>query len=1491
MIESQLNVIGGVNLDKDPRSLKQNELSYAKDMEVTSLDAATDMSASPMPSSTEIYNIPSLSSRNQYLRVKFIDTVSSYTLYFKDQSGNNIGPGSFSVAVSPGDTATDFIADINTVLNPYSFTASFDDQQGDYISLALVSGSTPIPFTLTQIEVDGSVSTNIPIFMLQEYVNIPSALNRVFRPLQTIFLDNIMFVFSSVPNDAYGQIGYAVKDLNGDWTYTELVTSSELIFFNNKPIEIQGEKITNSQYAFYWINTFGKPKVIYVPDTLGQYAPLKYSMDSFEVESSGLFTLESIGQQTDLQIQNPSRPEFTSQNDAGGILDSGTYWYFTQVGINNDYSEWSVPTNPVAVFKEGVNSPSSGFNVRGDKTPQTTSKSNVITIKSANFPVYNKVRLGYVICQGGAYSGKIVGEYDVTANEFSIEHTGYESLQSDYDIGFFPPVQEVFTYAGNCQVKKNRFNLADVEVQRDANLESIFQNVTLGQDTADLNSTGYVTATETPLFKVSRGEYIESGRGEVSLNLSVNTANGDFNPSSAYFVAPDNWFVPPTNGDYFLTISLNGKLIGTGGFLSLYVVDLVTGVKVLEIPVGNQLTNTSYNFRKTLIVTLTTSMKLAYKYFVNNGSNINVSSISFVGTKVISDYNYKYLKAGEFQNSINIANKVGYMVNETYPFYARVHYKSGYISNWYYVGSYKFSGGSSLATTTNGFLSNISGDTLTYGLTINGLDISSIKDEILRIEIGRGLANQSVLGTGIFIPTHKVYGGNEGGNYNVGLYTGNTSGGSYGQNVANSSSNRYFGVMICPDWLVNGFPEYQNGDKIVNYGQQDATLASFLIAGANTKWGTGTDLNGRFVPFTTQTPQEIGVVDAASCDFNTSSRILENDAQSMFLSARLDQTGSVDTLSVKCMAMTLDTKIIPVSGTASGNDFGSYYVQYIRDIAEVNPKDLSIVSCGYFIEIDKSTPNILPEQLVFGGDTYTQKTYTKILYNAYNPDTASGGTLSSFVGYYSQNRINQQLRYVDTTFDNKPFPMGTVLNDYLFTTYNANEQFQIDRGYTWELPLNNGVAYNSKIIQEKYFRSRIYYSQQKPLGSIVDTYRTILPNDYKDLPAKNGKIVALYDTNDVMVAIQLTAVHVLPYQSDVVLSSADGSIYIGNGGVYSQREIQVSSYGSKFKTATLLAENAAGNLQVYWFSTTANAFLRYGPDGTKNLSEENNWRTYFLNKSKLCINDFDVVLGFDRNRKSVFITARAVNSDVPLYDSGVTYSIGDKVRYGALNKYKSFEQTLDVYQSKTNSNTGNNPFDSSANWEVIPETNVEYYNKWTAVWNEKYNYFTGELTVLPERYFNFNGIVIVPRGIPSYNSMYELFGGTTILQWLSNGTTFKQGTFIVEYSINTKGAGFYPERINGVGIQVGMNHNESNNPSVMVYTALQNEDNVSNGPSLMNPTDFEFLNGQIGVGVYPNAQDEIIIGDWVKVRYTSQLFYRIFSLVSKMYIKRRILSK
>jgi len=323
------------------------------------------------------------------------------------------------------------------------------------------------------------------------------------------------------------------------------------------------------------------------------------------------------------------------------------------------------------------------------------------------------------------------------------------------------------------------------------------------------------------------------------------------------------------------------------------------------------------------------------------------------------------------------------------------------------------------------------------------------------------------------------------------------------------------------------------------------------------------------------------------------------------------------------------------------------------------------------------------------------------LYNALNPDTAKLGTLTSFLGYYSQNKINQQMRFVDKAFTNLPFPFGTKLGDYLFGVYDAGEQFQIDLGYDWSNKLSEGRAYNANIPVQSSLKARIYYSQQKPLNALQDFYRVILPNDYKDLAAKDGEINGLYDINENMVALQPFKVNVLPYQSDVGLSAADGSLYIGSGGVYAQRQRPISSYGASIKSATLVAENESGNSQLYWFSSAANALMRYGGDGLKNLSVQDGWRTYFFNNTNLVENEFDVVLGFDRDRALVLLTCRAVNTSVPVWDAATAYTTGQYVRYSAPNKYKTFEGLTDIYLALGNS-TGSNPFDTPATWSYLP---------------------------------------------------------------------------------------------------------------------------------------------------------------------------------------------
>lgn len=507
----------------------------------------------------------------------------------------------------------------------------------------------------------------------------------------------------------------------------------------------------------------------------------------------------------------------------------------------------------------------------------------------------------------------------------------------------------------------------------------------------------------------------------------------------------------------------------------------------------------------------------------------------------------------------------------------------------------------------------------------------------------------------------------------------------------------------------------------------------------------------------------------------------------------------------------------------------------------------------------------------------------KVMYNAANPLTATGiSTIGSFLGFYSQNKINQQMRFVDKSLTNQPFPFGNSLDNYLFGAYDANEQFQIDAGYTWEVPLFNERPFNPKLPKQSKFKSRIVYSQQKVLNSLQDTYRIILPNDFKDLDAKNGEINGLYDINDVMVSLQPFKVSVLPYQSDVGLSAQDGSLFVGSGGVYAQRENPISSYGAKLKSGTLVAENEAGNTVLYWFSENGRGLFRYGNDGVKNLSEENHWRTWFFNQTNLINSEFDVVMGFDRTRSAIFITARAFNEDIAAWNSGTAYTAGQVVKYAPVNnQYQNFERLPDFYLAKTN-NTGQNPFTNTTAWEYIPTTNGNYYNYWTAIYNEKFNFFQGFFSLIASRYFYYNGEVFLPRGIAPFDNMFNLFGGSGHLQWLNVSGEYKQGNFILEWVSNS--GGFIPCRYKKIGLVVGTDHNQANNPSLSVYNESQTSLSVGDA-------EFTYLNGQISQGILPDVSDDPITSEYAKVRLSNTSFYRVFGAVVGFYQRARTLFK
>lgn len=1498
MKKVSVHTIGGMVLDKDPRSVQPNELTYAKDNEIFGVTEGKDSSSYPYPSSVLSYTIPPLEQQNQYVRARFVNTATSYVLSLKDDRyGTYIGPSEITITLAslPSPTVANFVSALNTILNVYNYSADFDSISGDYFSLTILDGTTitsPLSFSITQKEINGSSEFYYDIFTIQDAFNPLTALDAEFKPLQTIQVNDVSFVFSKSYNGEGVAIGVATNTYLQDWSYTHLVVSNKLSFPEGEVIEIQGEEINNNQYALYWADNSGKPKVIYIPTNLT--SPLKYTINNM-VGTEGLFTLESIVEQTNLQIQNYGRIAFNNQLQSGGQLEAGTWFYFIASGIDRNYSEWSAASEPIPVFSSTTKSASAGAIIGGDKTPKVTSKANVLEVLGVDSKVYNSVKVAAMVNQGGAYSAFEIGEYDVAnlQNPFYITHTGKETGIIDLDTASLPAVQEVFINSKNVQIKKNRLNLANVEIQVEEDLDEVFANVVLGQTTTTIEGTGAVDFSSEPLFRVAASPYNITVDGQASVVFTNDSTNGNFNTSSVFNLSTGKFTVPSGGtGTYYLNLSFSFNLPFPADLYpqEVYVLNNTNGEKYCLTTYADSLSVRNV-LNKIDSVTLTAGDELVVAIFTSglSSTQYRIQTFAFSATRAISNFPSKGIRVGEYQLPQNVATKTGYMINERYSFYARIKYTSGYLSQWRYLGQYQFGNGNFPSEPSDSFLTDstsvATSNTNVYALTIDGIDVSSIKDRIEYIEFGRAICNPTILGTGVFIPSDSSTGG-QGGTFNSGLYTGNTDATVYRSANSLTSDNRLFGVMLCPDWATGTIkPEFQDGDQLIVYGVFSGTKSQ-IISGGGSKFGSFWEFSGVFLG--SGQPYIIDIEDAAYCEWNTNSRVLRNDANNLYKASSLSNNATITTLAAESMAVSLSSKIVPLTGTLPALDNGIYYVQYYRPNSnQYNEIDDTVVSCNTFIEVNSTSGDILPQKIVYGGDTYTQKTFMKVLYNAKNPATSPSyyvnSALTSFLGFYSQNKINQQMRYNDTTFTNQPYPFGNSLDNYLFGVYDAGEQFNIDNGYSWQSVIGNSKPYNPKILKQGIFKARIYYSGQKPINSILDSYRGLLPNDFKDLDSKNGEINGLYDINSVMVALQPFKVSVLPYQSDVGLSAEDGSLYVGNGGVYAQRENPVSSYGATLKSGTLVAENEAGNSVLYWFSENGRGLFRYSNDGVKNLSEENHLRSWFYNNTNLIKEEYDIVFGFDRTRSLIFMSTKGINRSVSIWNSGSSYSAGNYVRYGEIGKYQTFENLQDIYVA-TGSNTNENPYDNPDVWSYVQTAETEYYNYNSLVFNEKANFFQGFFTLIVSRYFNFNGRIYVPRGRESFNEVYELFGSKTgYLRWLDDNTTYKQGEWVVEWASNDNG--LLPKRYSWVGLQAGSLHNTANNPTLLVYN--DNQTSLSSGG-----LEFDYVAGQLGTGILPDINDDpISSSSYTKIRLSNSVFNRIYGVVAHFYIMTRNILK
>lgn len=1535
MQDNQNFVFRGLDSDNDLRSVKSERYIDGNDIEHF-VDETNTLGGIRRMKGTKLgYTIPNITPQFSWYRFPFITTGTT------DYRVTVTGPSYIqftTIGITPDTTG---LVNLGAALEA-NITDSSANTGLAYQTAALANGAfrldiinvTSYNITIETKPTGTTEWVTQPTILLQE----PISYTAEMQPLSTALVGDKQFVLSKAIGQSYCEIGCAVRDINENWTYTKLLGSTKLNLPTDEVIDMRAEVLGNDTIGVYWVDNTNKPKVFYCNNDLTlsvfryYWANIGGNLGVY-LNKFGTYNLNNVDIQTNLQIFNNKALVIVDRQIAtGGSLKSGGKRYYVRFGVNG--TENTTPFNDIGeytiVYKADNQAPRNAVKIKGDNTPETTTKQIVLKVTNCMADVFNFLELVCVEYEGGGTSAILVDRYDITSETTEIVHSGNELGSTPFDPAAIVNVKPVILTGKTNEIKKNRYNIANVEIDGDVDAYAqIASNITISSGRKVISRVGelHTGSGSGQAFQVSNYKVTPKTGGSDPL-----TASSTFFSTLPYTIN-NNPFGAFNSGIYTADISTAGvnsinfnfsinsssetseSLFGVGGsvdFASVSVYHLNPDNTLKAVlwteefrpktestpnptsPLFSTITRQQLSATKNLDlkVNMIAGEKVRADWFVQGRTQWEIQSNGFSSvTGNVDSLNFgKQLAENEYQKAENVANDMGYMLYEEYPFYIKFHKKSGYTTSPYFIGTHTilpvdFVPGQVYdpAYGIDVELTRADGNPWVYHPIFTNIDVTSIRDEIVGFSFWRGdITNPKVIACGVNLMANEIAA--EG--YYAGFYASNPSGTLYGTAFAapNNPNRRYSG-FIAPDNLVmdGELVRFQTGDRMYMAGQPTIFAASARNNIASSK---GQRL-GSFVEFTGYCPQAnrnsmplnyggsalngpARLEDAVFTPFReTSDRFIYNT-----LSGAANPTKLVlnrpDTFRPSMDTAALGVSFLAPQATVTarlGQDYGVYLGYYYRESNTLDTENINVVDTNSYYNLTDADGGIINNISVFGGDTYIQKNYLRLLYSAAAPGTTNVTTATkyeSFISFYTQNRYNTQMR--------RTAEEGCVLfpaDAESITQYldDDNEEFYlIDDGYNQQTnKLTRSKPYTDKLRVQTKFPTRIYYTAQRPTGSSYDSFRDIAPLDFKDLDGKNGQISALYDINDTMIAIQKFAISVLPYQTDVLLRSDSGAeIYVGNGGVYAQRESIVGTYGSNIQTNTFRGFNRNGNASLYWFSEVTKKVFRYGRDGIQCLSDNAFMRNFFLSRTRFLENEFDMVMGFDTKRDNLFITADAYKAGVPAWSSMPDYLPGMVVSLSDVNFYN---YPL-FFRAKIYVNAGTYPLTNPDYWEQIPLTDGDYYSIFTILFNEKLNTFTSLCGALPNRYFQYNNELLVPNVKSPWGKVYELNNGTdTYFDGL--GVDFYVQPVVNKIQNTTK-------RFLSIGLNTG--EDQVNFPTVDFATKTQESTSLV----------FEQKNGNIFTAVEPTLTGEQITGEYMTFKIVSANDITILDAVAKMYYRPRM---
>jgi len=420
-----------------------------------------------------------------------------------------------------------------------------------------------------------------------------------------------------------------------------------------------------------------------------------------------------------------------------------------------------------------------------------------------------------------------------------------------------------------------------------------------------------------------------------------------------------------------------------------------------------------------------------------------------------------------------------------------------------------------------------------------------------------------------------------------------------------------------------------------------------------------------------------------------------------------------------------------VRDTGPSGDYGRYYCIIYR---ERKDKYGSITSqndvfyTGYYVDSGESS------SLIKGGDVFTQQTWIKHS----NPQIRTD-PVAKIGGYgyniISQNRLNTNLRVWDNS--SLLFPVSTKnfvtwLDSPLFDQTTKNAAYQIINNVQ-TLPI-----FDPNVQTPESEPTRKRWSQLRPTNSLKDETRDFLPDAFQDNPNTYGEITHLEVVEGELFTWQERNFTREFFNSTGRLHTIeDGNVLIGDGSVLSRNGLSLSMFGTQHKWGVQLGFSDAGKQIAFWPNAEFGTIMRFGADGTVNISERDQMSTFFQNAMRFVkgkdtpADNQGLHTIWDNRGKNFIITARGWK-EVQQWQPGATYNTGSEVKFG---QEQGIDQIWVAIQTSDGIAQPGTPA-GNAYWKKIEYDDLDYYSVWTAVYSAEKACFTDFYTFYPRIYLS-----------------------------------------------------------------------------------------------------------------------------------------------------------